>query len=91
MPSPISDKLLKAAGELGGVEEWGLAAKFKEVLLEPYSYASALLASSLSAINDVASCTDVTRLFPDGQTVPSLMDAPKDPVFDLGKRFSLMA
>lgn len=91
LPNSISDKLLKAARELGGVEEWGLAAKFKEVLLEPYSYASSLVAASFSAINDVAGHTDVTRLFPDGCPVPPLMEAPNDPVFDLGKRFSLMA
>lgn len=78
--SPISEKLLKAAGDLDGIEEWGLATKFTEVLLEPYSYASALVAASLRTINDVAGTTDVTRLFPDGRTVPPLTDMPNAPV-----------
>ncbi len=91
LPSSISGRLLEAARELGGAKEWGLASKFKEVLLEPYSYASSVVAASLSAINDVAGHTDVTRLFPDECPVPPLMEAPDDHVFDLGRRFSLMA
>lgn len=91
LPNSISEQLLKATRELSTADEWGLKANFKKVWLEPYSYASALVDVSFKAINNVAGCTEVTRLFPNGQPVSPLMDAPKDPVFELGKRFSLMA
>lgn len=92
VPQPTDQKLWKAAEELGGTEAWGLTSRLKEVWLEPYSYASALVRESLHVIDAVAAATDVNRLFQVGQPIPSLMEeAPKNSEFIWGKRFSLMA
>ena len=60
-------------------------------MLEPYSYATALVKESLNTINAVAAATDVNRLFQAGQPIPSLMEEPpKNSEFTWGKRLSLL-
>jgi len=92
VPQPIGQKLLEAGEQLGGAKEWGLTSGFNEVWLEPYSYATALVKESLTAINEVAAATDVSRLLKNGQSIPPLMEeAPQNSEFTWGKRLSLLA
>jgi hypothetical protein len=92
VPQPIGQKLYEAAEQLGGAEEWGLTSRSQLVWLEPYSYATALVRESLKTIDAVASTTNVARLFPVNQPIPSFKKGPpKDSVFKWGERVALLA
>jgi hypothetical protein len=93
VPQSIGEKLCEAVEQLGGAEEWGLtSSRLQEARLEPYSYATALVRESLKTIDAVASATDVTRLFPVDEPIPSLTEGPsEDSVFERGERVALLA
>lgn len=92
VPQSVGQKLWGAAERLEGVEEWGLTSHFQEVWLEPYSYATALVKEGLNIIDAVSAATDVNRLFPADQPIPSFSEeAPKDPVFRWAERIALLA
>ncbi len=93
IPKPLDQKLLEASKQIGGPEKWGLTSGFKGVWLEPYSYATALVAECLSTIDAIAFATDVSRLFPDRHPIPWLIEvAPKDAnsIFRWAERIALL-
>jgi len=92
IPDPVAQKLLASAEQLGGAGAWGLApGPPLGILLEPYTYSVALVREGLATIDKIASATDVNRLFPAGQQIPSLMDTePHDEIFRWAKRVSLL-
>lgn len=89
VPESIQDDLWQASTALSTPEEWGIARKEflsydsqvgclvpqKEVSIEPYTYASQLLREWFGLINDIASATEVERLFV-GRDVPELSTQP---------------
>jgi hypothetical protein len=92
VPQFVGQKLWEAGERLGGAEEWGLTPGFQEIWLEPYSYATALVKESLNVIDAVSAATDVNRLFPSSQSIPSLSEEPsKDSVFTWAERIALLA
>ncbi len=92
VPQALAAKLWQAADNLGGASRWGLIKPYKtRVLLEPYSFTTALAAEGLSTIDSIAGATDVLRLFPGGQPSRELLEeAPQDGIFDRGPRLELL-
>lgn len=74
VPEPIASKLWNATERLGSAERWGLSKGLSGVLLEPYSYATALVCESFKLTDAIAAATDVARLFPESYAVPSLKE-----------------
>lgn len=88
-----SAKLWQAAERCGSPEKWGLMRIHEEVLLDPYTYAVNLVNECLTQIDLVADATDVTKLFPCGYEISTLMDKPpEDDVFGerIRKRLAIL-
>jgi hypothetical protein len=102
--SALGDRLLNAAKSLGPPEDWGLSverhtedddATVRElVLLEPYTYATALVSECVRLVDEIAAATEVTRLF-HGRPVPDIPPGPPkdDSTFsaDVGDRLAVLA
>ena len=91
VPADIEKAVWDAAERLGSAGRWGLSNKPWWTLLEPYSYSTALVEESFSAINIIASATDVGRLFPTQATLEFRETAPPNSAFQWGERISLLA
>lgn len=91
VPAAIGNSVWEAAERLGSTDRWGLSKKHQWALLEPYSYSTSLVEESLSAIDTIASNTDVRRLFPNNNPTPDLKDtAPLNSEFIWGERLALL-
>ncbi|MBI4506521.1 MAG: hypothetical protein HY691_13375 [Chloroflexi bacterium] len=75
VPSSMAQKLWEASERLGSPERWGLTKRHQDVLLEPYSYAVALVDEGFKAIDAVAAATELERLF-HAYPMPRLMSGP---------------
>lgn len=53
-------------------EKWGLSEKLYGVLLEPYSFAIALVDEAFELIDAIAAAIKIDGLFPDGHPIPDL-------------------
>lgn len=92
VPKSIANSVWEADERLGSTDRWGLSNIAQWTLLELYSYTTSVLEESLAAIDKIAAATDVSRLFMDGQPIPSLLEAaPPNSHFVWGKRLSLLA
>jgi len=91
VPVDIEKAVWEAAERLGSANRWGLSKEPWWTLLEPYSYSIALIEESFSAINSIASATDVGRLFSEQATPKLLEAAPLNSEFQWGERISLLA
>jgi hypothetical protein len=77
IPPQCSQALWDAAGRTGSPDKWGLTRDF-EVLLEPYTYSVTLVDESFKLIDQIAGATEVLGLFPQGFSIPNLIDSPPD-------------
>jgi len=77
------DLLWNAAERYNSAERWGLVQFHDDMRLEPYTYAVALVDESFNFIDEIASATDITGLFPDDYNIPPLIErAPEDDIFN---------
>jgi hypothetical protein len=83
VPEPIASDLWDTTEKLGSAGRWGLSKELSGVLLEPYSYATALVHESFQLIDTIAAATDVALLFPESYVIPPLAEKPPaNPPFD---------
>lgn len=78
---------------LGGLESWGIVRTAGLFLVEPYSFATKLVAECLLLIDQIAAATDLGGLFQNGISMPALLgSSPQDSVFseDSGQRLSVL-
>jgi hypothetical protein len=91
LPWGINSLIWDAAERCGSAERWGLTkSPRKDIFLEPYSYAMALVEESLGVIDAIAAATDVKRLFPDNQVLTLGQTPPADSVFKWADRVALL-
>lgn len=72
------DELWAAAEGLGSAARWGLRKSHDRVLLEPCSYATALVAEIFKCVNEIADATDLIGLFPTGHAIRHYPGPPAD-------------
>jgi hypothetical protein len=71
--------LRKAAEQCDSLEHWGLLlSPTNELQIEPYTYSVALVDACFEFIDQIASATDITGLFPSGHDVPALPEGPPE-------------
>jgi hypothetical protein len=86
IPPPVAPTIAEAAARLGGPDRWGLAHRFGDLRLDPYTYAVTLVVEAFRLVNELADATDVVRLF-GSQPVPALAAGPpEDEVFGEARR-----
>lgn len=91
LPDSIGQTVWTCAQRLGGTDVWGLQRPHKETWLEPYSYASTLVRNVFDIINELATVTEVSLLFPPGFPIPTLTDEPQSTEpFVWGERLALL-
>jgi len=77
VPPVYGDVLWEAAERCGSPERWGLTREHT-LLLEPYTYSITLVEERFGLIDAIAAATNVTGLFPEGYSIPQLMDGPPE-------------
>lgn len=92
VPSDLSYDLEKAATELGGADKWGLNFSAAPALLEPYSYACALIEETMEAVNPIADETDLESVVPRSSPLSVSGSPPSDGLFEpeIRRRVSLL-
>jgi hypothetical protein len=104
VPEDSRDKLLAAAGALGGAGAWGMKREdfllhdqqtgldepSYDVFMEPLTYVTRLIDNGFEVFDALAAATEVERLFPDGSPAV-LHDAPPQDWAEMIVRFSLLA
>lgn len=76
-----SQDVWDAAERYSSVEHWGLRQSCPNIF-EPFTYSTTLVEQCFKYIDQIASATEVERLF-SGQSIPELMqNAPKDGIFN---------
>jgi len=77
VPPEYENVLWEAAERCDSAGRWGLAREYA-LMFEPYTYSITLVQESFRLIDAIATATDITGLFPDGHTIPQLIDEPPD-------------
>ncbi len=72
------DALWSAAEALGSAARWGLRKSHDRVLLEPCSYATALVSEIFKCVDGIADATDMTGLFPAWHVLRRYASPPAD-------------
>lgn len=80
-------KIETAAGQRDSLDYWGLIPG-RELYLEPYTFATALVNECLDTMDKVAATTDVSKLFPPGSSrLSKLNEAPaQDASFEYSRK-----
>lgn len=74
--------------------KWGVIKLGDMILFEPYAFSQEILNHTIEIVNNIASLTQVEKLFPSGTPIPELASGPpaNDHIFDtkIGERLSLL-